>query len=82
MSERTTMTLEDDVAELIDRETRRSGRPKKDVVNDAIRRGLDRRESPSSAPFTVASRPMGLRPGHELTSISTLLDQLEGPEHR
>ena len=42
MSERTTLTLEDDVAERLRDEARRTGRSFKDVVNGTIRNGLDR----------------------------------------
>jgi hypothetical protein len=37
---RTTITLDNDLAELLTREVERTGRPFDDVVNDAIRRGL------------------------------------------
>ncbi len=37
---RTTLTLDDDIAALLKREARMSGQPFKQVVNDALRRGL------------------------------------------
>jgi hypothetical protein len=37
---RTTVTLDNDLAEMLTREVERTGRPFQDVVNDAIRRGL------------------------------------------
>ena len=82
MSQRTTLTLEDDVAARLRDAARRSGRPLKAVVNDAIRAGLDLGASASRPPFRVEARSMGLRPGIDLDDISGLLERLEGPEHR
>ncbi len=81
-SERTTMTLDDDVVALIAAEMRRTGRAKKTVVNDAMRRGLDPRNRGEPEPFVVEARPMGLKRGRDLTSVSALLEQIEGPRHR
>ncbi|MGH2380650.1 MAG: DUF2191 domain-containing protein [Candidatus Limnocylindria bacterium] len=82
MSQRTTLTLEDDVASRLRDAARRSGRPLKAVVNEAIRAGLDSAASRDRPPFHVEARPMGLRPGIDLDDISGLLERLEGPEHR
>ena len=41
---RTTLTLDEDVAAKLRAEARRSGRSFRDVVNDAIRRGLASRQ--------------------------------------
>lgn len=81
MSQRTTLTLEDDVAARLREAARRTGRPLKTIVNDAIRAGLGQGHVPRP-PFSVEARPMGLRPGIDLDDISGLLDRLEGPEHR
>lgn len=64
------------------RESHRTGRPFKEVVNEAIRLGLERRQGRPSAPFTVEPREMGLRPGLDLDDIEALLDRVEGPAHR
>jgi predicted transcriptional regulator len=80
VSTRTTLTLDDDVADRIKAEARRSGRPYRAVVNDAIRRGLDARVA--SEPFTIRSGDMGLRPGIDLDDIEGLLDRLDGPLRR
>ena len=81
MSHRTTLTLDDDVVSNLDREVRRSGRPYRAVVNDALRRGLES-ESPDLPPFRAEARPMGLRPGVQLDDIAGLLDLLDGPGAR
>ena len=62
-------------------EARRTKRPFKEVVNDAIRAGLDRRSGEARAPFGVQPRDLGLRDGIQL-DISALLEQVEGPQHR
>lgn len=43
---RTTLTLDDDLAMMLKREAESSRRPFRDVVNDAIRRGLVASASP------------------------------------
>ncbi|MGH2428241.1 MAG: DUF2191 domain-containing protein [Candidatus Limnocylindria bacterium] len=83
MSQRTTLTLEDDVAARLRDAARRTGRPLKAVVNDAIRAGLDARgSSRGRSPFRVRARALGLRPGIDLDDISGLLDRLDGPDRR
>jgi hypothetical protein len=81
---RTTITLDEDVAAKLKAEARRSGRPFREVVNDALRRGLaSRRQPPGREPFRVVARDLGdLRPGLSLDNIGDLLEQLEGPVHR
>jgi len=81
---RTTLTLDDDVAAKLQSEARRSGRPFREVVNDALRRGLAaRRTSASRVPFKVVARDLGkLRPGLSLDNVAELLEQVEGPRHR
>jgi hypothetical protein len=76
---RTTITLEDDVAKLIRDETRRSRKTFKDVVNDAIRKGLTTGPSPSARPrrFRVKPKACGFRPGIDLMKLNQLLDELE-----
>lgn len=81
---RTTLTLDDDVADKLKLEARRSGEPFRDVVNDALRRGLmSRREKKPSTPFKVVARDLGdLRPGLAMDSVADLLEQIEGSRHR
>ena len=82
VSKRTTVTLEDDVVGRLEAEARRTGRPFKDVLNDAVRRGLDRTFRPAPARFEIEPRDMGVLPGVDLDDVAGLLDQIEGPEHR
>jgi hypothetical protein len=80
---RTTLTLDDDVAAKLKAESRRTGRPFRDIVNDTLRRGLaSRRVIASRHPFTVAARDLGnLRPGLSLDNVAELIEQVEGPLH-
>ena len=82
MSKRTTLTLEDDVAERLLEESHRTGKSFKDVVNEAIRAGLERRDAPPFERFVVRARPMKARPGIELDDIEGLLERIEGPYRR
>lgn len=81
MARRMTVTLEDDVLERLTALMRRTGQPFKDVLNDAVRRGLDRPLRPLT-PFRVEASDLGTQPGIELDDISRLLEQVEGPAFR
>ena len=80
VSARTTLTLDDDVADGLAQEARLTGRPYRAVVNDAIRRGL--RVSVSQPPFVVDATDLRLRPGVDIDDIEGLLDLLDGPTRR
>jgi hypothetical protein len=84
MSERTTLTLEDDVATRLREEARKQGRPLKAVVNDALRAGLAQPASSPDAvsPFRVKPRDLGLRPGIDLDDIQGLQDRLDEASSR
>ncbi len=81
---RTTLTLDDDVAAKLRATARRLGRSFREVVNEALRRGLAAPTAGRRAgPFRVEARDLGdLRPGLRLDSVSDLLQQVEGPSHR
>lgn len=81
---RTTVTLDEDVAEKLRLEARRSGKPFKQTLNEAVRRGLVVRGSRTSGRvFRVKARDLGnLRPGIALDDIGGLLDRIEGERHR
>jgi len=74
--------LDDDVARLLDKESRRSGAPFKQVVNHFLRLGLMASKLPLSKPFVVTPRELGLPPGLNYDNVAQLLDELEGPAHR
>ena len=76
---RTTLTLDDDVERELREETRRSGRSFKEIVNEALRRGLSSGAAPGrrSSRFRVRATPCGFRPGIDPTKLNQLLDEME-----
>lgn len=76
---RTTLTLDDDVAAKLKAEVRRTGNSFKKVVNEVLRRELNRPAAKELPPFKVKARDLGLRPGLSYDNIEELLDQIEGP---
>ena len=80
---RTTLTLDEDVAQRAKAAVARLHRPFKQVVNQALRAGLDGLEKPSAGkPYRTKPRGMGLRKGHNLDNIQELLSRLEGEDAR
>lgn len=76
---RTTLTLDDDVAALLNKEARRSGEPFKQIVNRYLRLGLTAAKQPARKPFKVKALNLGLPP---FEKVEELLEYLEGAEHR
>jgi hypothetical protein len=74
--QRTTLTLDDDVAAKIAAEASRTGRAYRSVVNEALRRGLETKPL-APEPYRVDARPMGVRAGIDLDDIEGLLDRLD-----
>jgi hypothetical protein len=80
---RTTLTIDDDIAVLIEQEQRRSGESFKGTVNTLLRQGLIASRNPQPRKrFVVKPRKMGLPPGLSYDSIPNLLEAIEGPYHR
>jgi hypothetical protein len=80
---RTTLTIDDDIAHLVQEEVRRSGGSLKGTVNDLLRRGLTAGRNPQPRkPFVVTPMAMGLKPGLSYDCIAELLEEAEGPYHR
>jgi len=72
---RTTLTLDDDVARLIDEAAHRERRPVKQIVNEALRRALDR--SGDAPPYVLVPHEATLRPGFDPARMNALTDELE-----
>jgi hypothetical protein len=80
---RTTLSLDDDIAKLVEDEVRRSGDTFKGTVNRLLRQGLIASKNPEPRKrFVVTPRKMGLPPGLSYDSIPELLEKIEGPYHR
>jgi len=73
---RTTLTLEPDVEKLLAEETQRSRKPFKQVVNEALRRGLTRRDA-KARKLVLKVHDGRLRPGYDPASFNALSDELE-----
>lgn len=81
---RTTLTLDDDVAAKLKAESRRAGRPFREIVNETLRRGLASRHTTSQRrPFAITARDLGkLKPGLSLDNVAELIERVEGALHR
>ena len=78
---RTTLTLDSDVEQLLQREMRRTNSGMKAVVNDALRRGLGWRGKPPRPPrFKVVPHAFGLKPGVDRDRLNQLVDDMETEE--
>ena len=78
---RTTLTLDDDVAERLQDQARASGGTFKSVVNEMLRLALNVRAEPAPV-RALAWRETPLRTGIQFESTSQLLDRLDGPAAR
>lgn len=75
---RTTITLDDDVAALIEAERRRTGENLRSVVNRLLRRGLVVGATPSPRPLpTLPGRPL-----LDVTDVSGVLAVLDDERRR
>jgi hypothetical protein len=80
---RTTLTLDEDVAAKLKAESRKSGKPFKQVVNETLREGFfAQRASKKLPPFKVKARSLGLRPGLNYDCVWKLIEEAEGPDYR
>jgi hypothetical protein len=75
---RTTLTLDPDVARMIEDEVHRLRKPLKQVVNDALRRALapGGRRAPARR-YRVRPHAARLRPGLDRGKLNALADELE-----
>lgn len=75
---RTTVTIDPDVQQLIQDAMQRSRQSFKEILNQALRRGLaDMAPSVDEPPFQVDARPLGLRAGIDPARLNQLNDALE-----
>lgn len=75
---RTTLTLDPDVAKLIEDAAAEQRKPVKQVVNEALRRGLGPRErGREPKPYRVRPHRTSLMPGIDAESFNQLADELE-----
>ena len=75
---RTTLTLDADVVKLLEEEVHRARKPFKQVVNDALRRGLSPNAGPRRAStYRVRPHIAKLLPGLDRSRLNALADELE-----
>ena len=75
---RTTLTLDDDVAEALRARSRLLDIPFKQVVNDALRRGLSPDSGDDGSPeYRVVPNHSGFVPGIDPMKLNQVNDQLE-----
>lgn len=79
---RTTITLDDDVAAKIQAKVRKSGRPFKAIVNEALRAGLALEgRAKQLPPFKIEARHLiRLKAGPNYDKVEEVFDQLDGPD--
>jgi hypothetical protein len=76
---RTTLTLDEDVARLLDDAMRRTGTPRRQIVNDALRRA----PAPPDArdePYRLTPHVSAVLPGFDPAGFNQLDDELDGPD--
>ena len=75
---RTTVTLEPDVARLLDDHARRTRKSFKETLNAAVRLGLGRiSHFPPTQEFIIEARPMLLKAGLDGGRFNSLVDEME-----
>ena len=80
---RTTLSIDDDVAELLDQEVRRSGDSFKGTVNRLLRLGLMAAHRPEKRKrFVVKPLDITFPAGLNLNKTEDILEFLDGPGHR
>jgi hypothetical protein len=80
---RTTLTIDEDVAERIEIELRKRGGRFKDLVNELLRLGLNvTRELESTQLFKVNPVSMGAYQDLPYDNIGELIERFEGARHK
>jgi hypothetical protein len=80
---RTTLTLDDDVARLVQEEVQRSGDSFKGTVNNLLRRGLTASRNPEPRKrFVVTPIALNTGLGTRYEKVEDLIEALDGPLHR
>ena len=77
------MTLDPDVASKARKSAAKLRKPFKEVINAALRLGLDQLLKPAAArPYHTKARPMGLRQGFSYDNVTELIARAEGEDHQ
>lgn len=74
---RTTLTIDNDIADSLKEQARLQNRPFKQVVNDALRRGLSQAAKGKRRPFRIKPLAGGFLPGIDPLKIKEINAELE-----
>ncbi|MEM9282451.1 MAG: hypothetical protein AAGA96_11540 [Verrucomicrobiota bacterium] len=75
---RTTLTLDDDVADYLKEQCRLLGKPFKQVVNDVMRRGMSpKKNDEGRQKFEITPNKSRFAPGVDPLKLNELNDELE-----
>jgi hypothetical protein len=78
---RTTLTIDDDLASALREKAHQTGASFKEIVNKAIRAGLEQVDKPKQTrPYKCKSYPLGYPPRADLDNALSLVDRLESEE--
>lgn len=77
---RTTLTIDDEIAERIRKEVALGRRSLKAVVNDALRRGLGLEPVKRAKPYRVKAHSSAFAPGVDAGRLNQLVDEMEAVE--
>ena len=79
---RTTLTIDDDLAGILQKKAAQAGQSFEQVVNDVLRSALAASgDVASQRPhMAVVGKPLGLRPGYDPDKLNQLVDELEATE--
>ena len=70
------------MANMLNKEIRRSGTSFKQAVNHFLRLGLIASKQQKKKPFVVTPLPLSLPPGLSYDNVEELIEALEGPLHK
>jgi hypothetical protein len=81
---RTTLTLDDDVAALLSRVQKEKDLTMREVVNQALRRGLESISEPKPATRRFRTKPFNLGRSvfPNMDNVWEIIDEIEGPMAR
>lgn len=75
MMMRTTVSIEPDLARLIERRMAEEGKGFKQILNDTLRRGFEAAVCESPARYEVPTFESAVLPGIDLAKVNQLLDE-------
>jgi hypothetical protein len=81
---RTTLTIDDDIAAALERLRKSEDKSLKELINQALRRGLEELNAPAKLrkPFRTRSVPLGPSLIGSLDDISEAIAIAEGEDHK